>query len=197
MADGIAVARASRGPGARAAPDRAHPLMRTASAPGVRQPRSPRRQPGSRRSSSDGRRDVRPAARPDQPGSGSIGAPESAFARQPLEHVEVLPLDHRPGVVPREVLAAVPAEPRVQRSVRLERRTASRRTPRSSRNTGPALLRMHWPLQHVAAAVGEHRPAERPGLERHHRQALEVRRHDQQIGGGERVELVLVVRKPR
>ena len=56
---------------------------------------------------------------------------------------------------------------------------------------------MHWPLQHVAAAVGQHRLAERPGLERHHRQALEVRRHDQQFGGGEGVELVLVARRSR
>ena len=40
---------------------------------------------------------------------------------EPLEHVEVLPLDDRPRVVPPEELAAVAAEPRVQRPVRLER----------------------------------------------------------------------------
>ena len=49
----------------------------------------------------------------------------SPFRRKLLlqlsEHVEVLPLDHRPRVVPLEELAAVPAEPRVQRAVRLER----------------------------------------------------------------------------
>src|SRR4051812_10303792 len=40
---------------------------------------------------------------------------------QPLEHVEVLPLDHRPGVVAAEELTAVAPEACVERTVRLER----------------------------------------------------------------------------
>ena len=52
--------------------------------------------------------------------------------------------------------------------------------------------------QHVATSVGEHRPPERPRLERHHRQALEVGRHHQRLGAGDDVELVLVAsRSPR
>jgi hypothetical protein len=31
-------------------------------------------------------------------------------------------------------------------------------------------------FEHIAFAIGQHRTAERPGLERHHRQALEIRR---------------------
>src|SRR5207248_8111993 len=49
------------------------------------------------------------------------------------------------------------------------------------------------PFQHVALAVGEHRPPERPRLERHHREALVVGRHDQQLRTRDRVELVGVV----
>jgi hypothetical protein len=44
----------------------------------------------------------------------------------------------------------------------------------------------------VAAAVGQHRDAERPGLDHHHRQALEIRRHHQRLGAREHVVLVLV-----
>ncbi len=48
-------------------------------------------------------------------------------------------------------------------------------------------------LEHVALRVGEHGLAHGPGLERHHRQALEVGGHDQQFGRRHGVELVLVV----
>ena len=50
-------------------------------------------------------------------------------------------------------------------------------------------------FQHVALGVGEHRPPERPGFERHHREALVIRRHEEQIGGRHRVELVIIVQK--
>ena len=71
-------------------------------------------------------------------------------------------------------------------------RASSRRTRRSSRRTarrccagtGPAARRIR---------VGEHGLAHRPRFERHHRQALEIRRHDQQFRGGHRVVLVLVL----
>ena len=52
-------------------------------------------------------------------------------------------------------------------------------------------------LQHVALRVGEHRLAHRPRFERDHRQALEVRRHDQQLRRGHRVVLVLIARRSR
>ena len=128
--------------------------------------------------------------RANQPGSGSAPAGSRSAFELP-EHVEVLLLDHRPGVVAHEVVAAVLPQARVQRPVRFER----------IQRLGELLVALvvepgvaadALTLEHVAAAVGEHRPAERPGFERDHRQALEVRRHDQQVGGGQRVELVLV-----
>ena len=51
---------------------------------------------------------------------------------------------------------------------------------------------MHWPFSTSHRPLASTGRAERPRFERHHRQALEVRRHDQQIGGGHRVELVRV-----
>jgi hypothetical protein len=47
-------------------------------------------------------------------------------------------------------------------------------------------------LQHVALRIREDRPSERPRLQRHHRQALEVRRHDEQLGCGHCIELVRI-----
>ena len=47
-------------------------------------------------------------------------------------------------------------------------------------------------LQDVTPSVRQHRPAQGPRLERDHREALEVRRHDQEVGRRQRVELVLV-----
>ena len=48
------------------------------------------------------------------------------------------------------------------------------------------------PHEHVALTIGQHRSTEGPGLERHHRQAFVVRRHDQQIRGCDRIELFLI-----
>ena len=60
-----------------------------------------RRRPLRRNAREDvrGRRQVA-SRRANQPGSGSIAAAAGGiFALQPVEHVEVLPLDHRPRVV--------------------------------------------------------------------------------------------------
>ena len=51
-------------------------------------------------------------------------------------------------------------------------------------------------LEHIATGVGQHGLAERPCLQRHHRQALEVRRHDQELGRRHGVELVGVIEEP-
>ena len=117
VADGVAVAerrehlvdaRRARHAGAHAdATGRATPAWRPRRTGAARAP--PRPAAASRRR----RRTSRAAAR--------WRAGRAALPLQPLEHVEVLPLDHRPGVVPAEVLAAVAAEARVQRAVRLER----------------------------------------------------------------------------
>ena len=56
----------------------------------------------------------------------------------------------------------------------------------------PAIAAQALAGQDVAAAVGEHGHAEGPRLDHHHRQALEVRRHDERLGAGEHVVLVLV-----
>ena len=185
MADGVAVAeRREDLVHARRAAGRRHAVL----APAGARPRRGVRPAGSA-STRGGGRPIAAAAR--QPAGQRLDRAPGAAALRAFEHVEILALDDRPGVVAGEELAAVPPEPRVQRTVRLER----------VERFGELLVALvvqagaaadALPLQHVAAAVGEHRPAERPGLERHHRQALEVRRHDQQIGGGQRVELVLV-----
>ena len=47
-------------------------------------------------------------------------------------------------------------------------------------------------FQDIALGVREDRSSERPRFERHHREALEIRRHDQQLGPGNRVEFVHV-----
>ena len=134
------------------------------------------------------------------PGDASAAAPSSAgsrtssLVRQACEHVQVLPLDDRPVVMVAEELPAVSAERAAQPSVLLER--AQRLDELAVAlvvESGVAAEALA--LQHVALAVGEHRPAERPGFERHHRQAFEVGRHDQQIGGRHRVELVRVVQE--
>ena len=132
--------------------------------------------------------------RANHPGNGSGGGGGRSAFELP-EHVEVLLLDHRPRVVAREVVAAVLAQARMQRPVRFER----------IQRLGELLVALvvepgvaadALTLEHVASAVGEDRPSERPGLERDHREALEVRGHDQQVGGGQRVELVLVGQIP-
>src|SRR5262249_7205094 len=51
------------------------------------------------------------------------------------------------------------------------------------------------PLQYIASGIGDDGPAECPGFESHHGKALEVRRHDEEIGGGHRVELVGIVKE--
>ena len=58
--------------------------------------------------------------RANHPGSGSI-AVVGGLACEPLEHVEILPLDDRPGVVPPEVVAAVAAKRRRQRRTHVDR----------------------------------------------------------------------------
>src|SRR5690606_30079164 len=113
------------------------------------------------------------------------------FLGQPREHVEVLPFDDRPLVVAAEVLASAAAEDaadgagpfeRVQRFGEL---LAGVVVQAASAADGLA-------FEHVAGAVDEHRTSECPGLEQHHRQTLVERRHDQHVGGGKRVELVLI-----
>ena len=88
--------RAWRGPGGRAARHGGTRVMRARAAcgrastapAGIRPgPRSPAAGPARRRA--------------NQPGSGSSGRRRPARRLQPLEHVEVLPLDHRPRVVAR------------------------------------------------------------------------------------------------
>ena len=111
------------------------------------------------------------------------------------EHVQVLLLDHRPRVVAREVLAAVPPEPGVERSVRFEGVQRFRELL-VALVIQPGVTPDALSLEHVASAVGEDRTAERPGFERDHREAFEVRGHDQQVSRRERIELVLVRQIP-
>jgi len=91
----------------------------------------------------------------------------------------------------REERASVAPERSVERAARLERVQGLdellERVVVETRAAPQAL-----PAKDVTPAVDEDRAAERPGLEHDHRQALEVRRHHQQIGRGDRVELVLV-----
>ena len=124
-----------------------------------------------------GGRQVLPAAI-EPAGQRSIAA-RGRLRLQPLEHVEVLPLDDRPVVVVAEELAAVAAERAAQPAVLLDRLAAFRRTPAAFRSTARRCCECIGPSAR-RIAVGEHRTAERPRFERHHRQALEVRRHDQQ-----------------
>ena len=142
------------------------------------------------RTSSAGGRSCR--RRSNQPGSGSIAGRRRVLL-QPLEHVEILPLDDRPVVVVAEELPAVAARATAlsQRFCSIADSVSTNSRERFVEQAGVAAEALA--LQHVALAVGQHRPSERPRLERHHRQALEVRRHDQQIGGRHRVELVGVV----
>ncbi len=115
----------------------------------------------------------------------------AGVAREPVEHVEILPLDDRPAVVGAEIGAAVAAKRRGDRRRRFQhphRLDELRVVVVVEAGVAPHRL----PAQHVALAVGQHRLAERPCFERHHRQALEVGRHDQELGGGQRVVLLLV-----
>ena len=96
--------------------------------------RRPRRAGGRRaRAAAAGRSRRR---RANQPGSGSM--PRAAVSLcEPPQHVEILALDHRPGVV-----ALEEARGRCGRAARAavrstRARRAPRRTPRSSRSTGP------------------------------------------------------------
>src|SRR5690606_40627234 len=114
------------------------------------------------------------AAAPGPPARQRLHGRCRRFAREPLEHVQVLALDDRPRVVAGEVLAAVPPQSGGQR--RREVNRAQRLD-----ELGEALVVQTavaadaLALEHVAPAVGQHRLAERPGFEGHHRQALEVR----------------------
>jgi hypothetical protein len=113
------------------------------------------------------------------------------LALQPIEHVRVLALDDGPGVVALEVSAAVLAERRGERGVAIDRaqRLEELLEPTvEEAGIAPQAL----PVQHVARRVGQDGFPERPGLERDHREAFEIGRHDQQLGGRYRVELVLV-----
>ena len=137
-----------------------------------------------------------PPADPDAGGRTSragdrrAGTAPSFFNRSNI--VEVLPLDDRPVVVLAEILAAVAAERAAQPPVPLDRlERADELAERFVEQPGVAAEALS--LEHVAAAVGQHRPAERPRLERDHRQALVIRRHDQHVGRRHRVELVGVV----
>ena len=131
-------------------------------------------------------------APPIEPAGQRIGRRCGRFLLQPVEHLEVLPLDDRPVVLLAEELPAVAAQRACQPAVLfdgLER--ADELAVRLVVEPGVAAEALA--LQDVALAVGQHRPSERPRFERDHRQALVVRRHDQQIRGGHRVELVRVV----
>ena len=52
------------------------------------------------------------------------------------------------------------------------------------------------PLEHVASAIGQHGFAQCPRFQRHHGEALVVGGHDQHLGSGHGVELVLVGQEP-
>ena len=111
--------------------------------------------------------------------------------RQLPEHVLVLALDDRPRVVALVETAAVLAEGLMQGPVRRQREQRLGEL-REVVVVEPGAAADGLPAQHVAAAVGQHRPAQAPRLERDHRQALEPRRHDQRLRGGDGVELVAV-----
>ena len=110
---------------------------------------------------------------------------------EPIERLEVLPLDDRPGVVRAEVRAAVAAQRVAEARARRDgvQRLGKLRVAlvEQTRIAAKALA-----FEHVASAVGQHRLAERPRFQRHHRQALVVGRHDQHLGGCHGVELVLI-----
>ena len=93
-------------------------------------------------------RPVAPAARCGAAARTSPAAAPCArrgLALQPLEHVEVLALDHRPRVVAAEELAAVAAEHGAERAGGLEQVQRLGELLERSRSTARALLRMHWP----------------------------------------------------
>ena len=90
-----------------------------------------------------------------------------------------------------EIVAAVTAQAGVQRSVRFQCVQRLRELfvalVVQTGGTADALS-----LQDVAPTIGQHRPPQRPRFECDHREALKIRRHDQQIGRRNAVELVLV-----
>ena len=131
------------------------------------------------------------AAATREPTRYRLHRPRRCLLRQLFQHVDILLLDHRPGVVLLEERAPVATECRLQARTGVDRPHGLGELVKAAVEqagvTADALA-----LQHVALGVGEHRLAHGPRLERHHRQALEIRGHDQQLGGGHRVVLVLV-----
>ncbi len=103
----------------------------------------------------------------------------------------VLALDHRPAVVPNKKQVAVAAEAGGQRRIgkdSIERRSELARILIVQPGIAPHTLAD----QHIAPRGREHRPAQSPRLERHHREAFVRRRHDQQLGSRDRVEFILI-----
>ena len=139
-----------------------------------------------------GRRQILTAA--FEPAWQRVHRPARWRVRQAVEHLEILALDDRPPVVIAEELAAVSAERRAQPPVALDRAQCFQELRIGLIvQTGGAADALT--LQDIALAVGEHRPSERPRFQRDHRQAFEIRRHDQKIGGRHRVELVGIVQE--
>ena len=125
-----------------------------------------------------------------------MGVRVPADSRAALEHVQILPLDDRPVVVSRKYWRPLrPSDALSHRLCSMARSVSTNSAVVVVEQAGVAADALA--LQHVALRVCEHRLAERPRLERHHREALEIRRHDQQFGRGHGVELVGVVEEPQ
>ena len=112
--------------------------------------------PDGRRADDVGRRpEYRRRRRANHPGNGSSAGRGGPAIELP-EHVQVLLLDHRPAVVARKVLAAIPSEAGVQRTVRFER------VQRFGELfvalvVQPGIAADALSLEHVALAVGKDR----------------------------------------
>src|SRR5262249_17758851 len=116
-------------------------------------------------------------------------------AGQSIEHLQVLALDDGPVVIVTEELSAVPAERHREPSVVLEHPERLHKLE-TSVIVEPRAAPDALSFEDIALRVCQHRSSERPSLERHHREAFEIRRHDQELGRGDRIELVSVVEKP-
>jgi hypothetical protein len=129
---------------------------------------------------------------PIEPAGQRVGCRPRRFLAEAREHVEIFPFDHRPVVVVAKELTSIPAERSGEPAILLERLERAEELG-DIVVVEAAVAADALALQHVAPAIGEHRPADRPCLERHHRQALVIRRHDQQFRRRHRVELVGIV----